>query len=247
VVSRAVVIVAHEGDELADAFERACWRRGHRPLRVDARRLCDRRVRLAAGELAVDGRAVAAVLFRVQPDDSVSVGFADADRPFADRETIAVWLAGAKLPGVIAFNGYDAEAWFRGLGWVVWRERLLEAGVPVTPARFGDGPERGSSVWRPYRVGGERAAPTAATRRALGTASCPAGPRRRHLAVGGGLVAGQVSRTAERAAVTLAAGGIALAEIATDDEDRVVTVDPHPLLATDEAALAAARLAALLR
>lgn len=232
----AVVVGA---DRLARAATDRIREAGVEVLALTGAELADVTVRLHAHEFVVEGRAVRGVLLREPIGAALPAGFAADDWSFVAAEVAATWLAATHLPGLLAVNRLDAEAWFEGGQWPVWRRRL-RGSVDLSFLRFGDSD---ASRWRPYVGGGDRPTPSAAVRRSLGTALANEAVAGSTLFVIGEALGGYPPRPVLEAAQRLRASGLELAAISHDAHGRVVAVDPFPAVPDDLLEPATHRLA----
>lgn len=230
-----------DGDGLAAALARELATRGRQVLHLAGRSLVDavlsiRGERLSVNDLPVDGVAFLA------PPTSLARGLLEpSDDAFVAAEARALWLAALQLESVTVVNRYDADAWFRGAGWPVWRSRLRAAGVPVCPLAVG-GAGRGDWSWLPWTSVRPRAMDSAAGFFMAAAAVSAAVPSQ-HLIVRGRSM-GRGTPLPPRLAAALSAHGIELAEVWLDAKGRVVAVDPAPAPADPDVVAAAADLLA---
>jgi len=224
-----VVIVAERGDLLAALVQNRLEAQGDQVMMVPPGALGGLTVHLADDVFRVEKKRIGGILFRAIPDTTFSDGFEAADRSFCDAEVRALWLAAMHLDPVCALNRYDAAAWFEGPHWPVWRRRLIAGGIPVSPFTFsGDG---SAGWWYPYRSFRPQTPPGPAAGRVLGSATSAAFSAQRTLAVDGEVLSGDGHASALAALRLLTKAGIRLAEVCTDSDGRVLTVDTLPLLA----------------
>ncbi len=187
--------------------------------------LADLSVSLGAAGFQVEGRSIGAVLLREPVGGIAATSFVEEDRGFVSAELSATWLAGAQLGAVRAINCFDAESWFDD-GWSVWNRRLRAASLEMSPLSFGDCDS--ASYWRPYCGGGDRPAPTAAVRRALGTALATAPLSGEAVFACGNAVGRQPPPNVLRASRLLRGGGVQLKSISYDRAGRITAVDAFP-------------------
>ena len=188
--------------------------------------------------LAVDGRAVDAIVFRLSLDLVVAPGFAEDDRAFATDELRAVWAHALSLPSVTTPNrGAAVHSLLRDP--LVWRDQLSAAGVTLAPLTIGRAP--GGARWV-HTDGTLRPLPGATFARVLGVAAVPARRWRRIVCCEGEIEPGverPLATNARRAARVLAAAGAGLTELCVDHLGRVLSVGVHPVVSAARAAWAA--------
>jgi hypothetical protein len=226
-----VCVITEGRDKLAEAVVSALRSRGISSLTLEIQRLCHCQLYLDADSCTVDGFRVGGVLFRASPEASWSEGFAADDRLYCDAELRAAWLAILHLDSVLAINQWDAMMWFEGGEWPTWRRLLIGNGVPVSPFSFGGMDGLGGSHsphWYPYRFGERSPVPGPASQRVLGAPLTVATERHDSLVACGHVLTGQSARI-ESAVQVLASAGLRLASIVTDDEGRVLRVNPRPM------------------
>lgn len=193
---------------------------------------------------SVEGKRVGAILLREMAGAIAPVAFVPDDRGFVLAELSATWLAATQLDGMLVVNRLDAEAWFEGAQWPVWRRRLARGSVGVSPLSFGD--RTPAACWRPYVDGLDRPVPIAAARRALGTALAHAPKVGRALFACGDAIGERPPAAVEHAARLLCRQGVQVASFTYDAAGCVATVDVLPALSDLEAEHVAPRLIALL-
>ncbi len=211
-------------------------------LQVRSYELPDLCVSLRPDSFEVERRRIGAILLREPASAMVPLGFASDDRGFVLAELSATWLAATQLDQVLAINRFDAETWFDDAQWPVWRTRLARSGVQVSPLSFGDSGT--GSCWRPYVGGSDRPVPTAAVRRALGTALAHAPRTGIALFACGDPIGDRPPPPVQEAARSLRGAGVQLKSIAYDAAGRVATVDVLPAVADHEVEPVASRVTA---
>jgi hypothetical protein len=213
-------------------------------LAVRGEQLPELCVSLRPGGFAVEGRRIGAILLREMASAIAPRDFAPDDRGFVHAELSATWLAATQLDGMLVVNRLDAEAWFEGAQWPVWRRRLTRGAVGVSPLSFGD--RTPAACWRPYVDGLDRPVPIAAARRALGTALAHAPKAGRALFACGDAIGERPPAAVEHAARLLCRQGVQVASFTYDADGCVATVDVLPALSDVEVDDVAPRLIALL-
>lgn len=235
-----VVIVDDGTDALAIETTRALRATGIAAKWVAAGDLARVPLRLTTRSAQIDGCHVGVVVFRAEWRSCFAQGFEEADEDFCSAETQAAWLSLLDLGSVLAINKSDPELWFSDMEWPVWRRRLEDAGVPVTPLEVGEATAGDNCHWLLWGGGvagqpGPRAArclAAALTSQRLGDAS---------LWLQGRRIDGAKARTAEAAAAVLASHGAALAEVALAADDSVLSCTCRPVIRSDRALGAAVR------
>lgn len=223
--------MCHHRDTLADSVAGRLQEEGYRVRVTGPGRLADLDVALDEESFWVDGSRVMGLLFRASPHSRFSGGFLESDRSFCDAEAGAVWLAGMHLPSVTTLNRYSAAAWCEGARWSVWRRYFLEENVLSCPLVIGEQGSPGMpSMWLPYSSFRTLAVPGPASRAALAAAVGGCDTVRTALCVCGEIVSGPQLESVEQAALLLEKHGIRLAQISLDDQDRVIHVNPFPLI-----------------
>lgn len=197
-------------------------------------------IHLEQDDFYVNRQLVTGILFRSVPDTTFSEGFALADRRFCDAEIRAVWLAALNLKTILAVNRYDAVAWFEGTNWPIWRRRLLEAEIPVSPFYFGNHLQESNIYWYPYLSTENRPAPGAVTKRMLAPALTQNKPFQENLIVWGNVVFDSNQPYMTDVAKLLENAGIRIALVSTDSNGHILSINTQPMLAnkkiTNEAA-----------
>ena len=223
-----VVVVAESDDLLAALVKTRLEAQGDQVMAVPPGALGSLTVCLEGDVFRVEGQCIGGILFRVIPDMTFSDSFAAADRGFCDAEVRALWLAAMHLDSVCAINRYDAAAWFEGPYWPIWRRRLIAGGIPVSPFTFGGGAQ--GEWWYPYRSHQPQTLPGPISRRVLGSATSAALPAQCILAVNGEVLVGDGHAPVLAALKLLSEAGIRLAEVLTDNDERVLAIDTQPLI-----------------
>jgi hypothetical protein len=227
-LSASVVIVARFGDSLAESVAVELRRRDVSVLRVHASTLADVNMQVTPDCVEIDGRRIEGIFFRSPPAVSFSEEFIAEDRDFCDIELRALWLAAFNTPGILAINRYDAGAWFEGSAWPVWRRLLLRDSIPSTPFRFGEIGVKPSWHWYPYANPSVLPLPGCMMQRTAAIAGSSFKMALRHLVFRQEVITGETHPTVVEVARVLARDGIQFAEIATDEEGRVMFVDTLP-------------------
>ncbi len=216
--------------------------RGVDVVEAGAAELADLTVTVGPESVEAGGVEIGAIVLRTPPGATPAARFTERDRSFAASEVSAAWLAACHAPSVLAVNRLDAEGWFEGPHWPVWRRRLRDAGVELSPLSIGAAAS--GSHWRPYTGRFDRAAPAEPVRRALGTALADGPLTGITLFADGRAAAGGAPEPAARAARLLRDHGLWLVSVAHDSEARVAAIDPFPFVSPDLVDDIAARLAA---
>lgn len=228
--ARSVVVISHSEDKLSSLITAILHTQGIRVLSILPGSLGSRQISLQGDLLCIDSWPIGGVLFRVSPESTFSDEFEVSDQPFCDAEIRAIWLAAINLDSVLAVNKYDAMTWFEGLGWPVWRRKVIHVGIPVSKFLFGDASLQTSHVWYPYTSQQARPVPGYHTKRVLGSALTESTSVQNSLIVGKDIVAGKQTRSIRATAELLADAGIWIAEIATDFNDNILTVNTLPTI-----------------
>ena len=223
-----LVVVAQSEDRVAQRVTRAFAARGGRTRWCAPGRLGGLKVDLTDEAFSIEGEPVRAIFWRVSPDMPLADDFRAEDRAFAASETAAVWIAGQHLPGTMAVNRFDAEAWYSGLRWQYWRDRLAACGVAVTDIRVGDLPLPACWQWSPYTTGEPCDMPEAPARAVMASACHDAVAPLTSVAVCGGIVMAAPHPNVARAAALLDRWGVGLAAIDSDADGRVHRVRVLP-------------------
>ena len=235
-----IVVVAEKADPLARAVVADLPDRGDRVLYVAPADLGSFPVMFGKGIFFARGCVVCGILFRASYDNAFTVDFAEEDQHFSAAEFGALWLTALNCESVLAINRYDAEAWFEGYGWTVWRRRLIKEGIPVSPFSFGEDCTGGPRFWLPYTNTLIRPAPGGMSRRTLGTALTGSKVKQTSLVVCGRVIAGERYPCVVDTMDMLRDEGVRIAEIATDSEERVLFLNTRPAFTdtglTDQAA-----------
>jgi len=225
-----LVIVAPEEDSLARRVSEVVAVRGGRTRWCAPVHLASLSVALTEEQFIVEDETVRAVLWRVSPDMPLADDFCAQDRSFAAAETAAVWIAGNSLPATLAINRFDAEAWYSGLRWHYWRNRLAAAGVAVTDICVGDLALPAGWQWSPYTTGDPCDMPDTPARAVMASACHGAVELVTAVAVCGEIETGASHSNVRLAAALLDAWGVGLAAIDADRDGRVHRVRVLPAL-----------------
>jgi hypothetical protein len=223
-----LVVVAQSEDRLACRVTEVVAARGGRTRWCAPAQLASLSVALNDEAFSVDNEHVRAIFWRVSPDMALAEGFRAEDRAFAASETAAVWIAGNHLPGTLAINRFDAEAWYSGLRWQYWRDRLAASGVAVTDICVGDMALPADWQWSPYTTGEPCEMPEGPARAIMASACHSDVPPLTSVAVCGEVVAASAHSNVQRAAELLDAWGVQLAAIDSDPDGRVHRVRVLP-------------------
>ena len=176
---------------------------------------------------------------RISPEDRVARAYVDEDEGFAQAEIMSALLAVSNQPGVCAINRYSATTWFERGRWPAWRKVLRESGVPLAPVSYGgigEGEDARDRHWRPYTATVPLRIPGPRTSRILGFATTDAEPVGDHLCNCGTIAGATASHPLTHAARVLDDHGIAIARISADEAGRVIVIDDHPRLGSEESA-----------
>lgn len=127
-----VVIIARPCDLLAQLVATSLIYAHVPTCQLDPSDLPDVELEWHGDVITITGQPVRGLLWRTLtcpgPDRPAT---AETDSDSYDPPVTASWLAAASFPSMRAVNAYDAEAWRRGAGWRVWKDRLSRCGVPV--------------------------------------------------------------------------------------------------------------------
>lgn len=225
-----VAVVSSHADSLASEVSATLRARGIRTRDVSPGALGTLHVDLREDVFSIDGQPVGGIFFRSSPDSTFSEGFLADDRSFCDAEIGATWLAALHLESIVAVNRYDAIAWFEGLDWPVWRRRLIEAGIPVSPFGFGEVRAEGPLYWCPYKSCAVEVASDPATRGVLGSAVTSSVHKQTTLMVCNYVIRGEANSNVLDAGKLLHEAGVRLAQIATDLDGRILLVNTQPVI-----------------
>ncbi|MDH3606548.1 MAG: hypothetical protein OER12_06100 [Acidimicrobiia bacterium] len=151
-----VVIVAPPSDFLAQLVAISLMYDHVPTCQLDPSDLDGIELTVCRSGLTINGHEVSGILWR-----------AGTGTRNLDPLTTASWMAAASR--VHAVNAYDPDAWRRGAGWSVWKDRLGERGVPVRPPYGPDpaSPETTSLIACGKVVSGPETEPVAAAAAAL--------------------------------------------------------------------------------
>jgi hypothetical protein len=228
-----LVVVAQSEDRLACRVTEVFAARGGRTRWCAPAQLASLSVELTDEAFRIENEVVRAIFWRVSPDMPLAEEFRAEDRAFAASETAAVWIAGTHLPGTLAINRFDAEAWYSGLRWQYWRDRLAASGVAVTDLCVGDLALPADWLWSPYTTGEPCEMPEAPARAIMASACHGAVVPLTSVAVCGEVVAISPPPNVRRAAELLDAWGVQLAAIDSDPDGRVHRVRVLPAFAEE--------------
>jgi hypothetical protein len=223
-----VVVVAARNDRVAQALMDRLEARYVPVVEYEPQNLSDVEVSLDIERFLVEGKRVSGLLWRVVPAAIFSTDFESSDQPFADAETVAVWLGALHAPHIGAINRYSASVWYGGCQWPVWRNLLRENGVSVSPIHFGCPPAIERLHWIPFAFCALRSVPDPVVAKAMGIATSSATPTSTGLLVDGDVLHPNPSPNLQAAAAALSSIGIGLARITVDERERVLFVDTMP-------------------
>lgn len=212
---------------------------------VPARQLALVPLELDACDAAVAGRRVGALLFRARPGGDFAGGFAERDASFSSSEARAAWLAVMALPTVAVVNRFSAEMCFSFGEWPTWWRRVREAGITTAEIAAGGAEPPADARWLPWG-GGVARVPSRRARRAFGAAMVGAGDIRHSTWCYGEVIAGPDAPAVRAIGGVLASHGVNLALIATTDDGRYVTCNPHATLPAAAIAIASRKIATVL-
>jgi hypothetical protein len=229
-----VAIVSEVTDSLAKAVATSLKVQGVWTEEILPAALGDVRIVLRDDSLFVNGGRMGGIFFRASSDSNFSQGFVTEDRSFSDAEVRATWLAALNLQSIVAINRYDATAWFEGLRWTVWRRKLLQAGIPVCDFTFGDVQTEHNVFWHPYTSDVSQSAPERSICRVLGSAISPSDAKHVSFAVCNQIISGCPKANLLATVRALSDVGVGLAEITTDSDDRILSVNPQPIILEPE-------------
>jgi hypothetical protein len=231
-----IVVISHPEDKLSVLITAILRSQGIRVMHILPGALTSSQISLRSNLLSISGFQIGGVLFRASPETPFSDEFELNDQPFCDAEIRAVLLAALNLESVLAVNKYDAMTWFEGLGWPVWRRKLIHAGIPVSEFQFGESALQESGAWYPYGSQNARAAPGYYTKKALGSALTESVPVQHNFIIGKDIVVGERTVTMIDTAEFLANAGVYIAEVTTDIHDNILTVNTLPTISNDQIA-----------
>jgi hypothetical protein len=174
-------------------------------------------------------KAVASI-FLPSPLTRFIVDFDAADRDFCDAEVRAVWLAIINMDSVATVTRWSPEEWTSLGEWAIWRRRLIEADVPVTPMSFGAVATEDASAerWLPFSSATTHSIPGKLARGSLAPAIARCGVGASAIWCCGEIVAGPDLEPVRRAAAVVAEHRIGLAAITLDDQHRVLACTSRP-------------------
>jgi hypothetical protein len=226
----SVVIVSEFTDTLASAVAVKLQSEGIYVVQTAPYDLGDLRVTLHEDEFIVNDSPVSGILFRSLPNSTLSQGFPIEDRGFCDSELRAVWLAALHLPRILAINRYDAEAWFEAVGWPVWRRKLVEQEIHVSPFVFGGVVQENLRFWHPYTSLLARPVPDNGTVQMLGSALTQSVRQQESLVVCGEVISGEILPVVVDTMNVLEKAGVWIASIATDSDATICSVNTLPTI-----------------
>jgi len=200
--------------------------------------LGDKLVRLHADHFFVDNQLIRGIFFRSPPDSFFSRSFVEEDQRFCDAEIRAVWLAALHLKSILAINQYEAEVWFQGACWPIWRHKLINFKdiIPISPYFFGDiDIERdGSWFWHPYANFHPREPPNPIIRQLLGSALVKIHQPQKNIAICGNIIEGKENSTIQSIMLLLKEMGINFSEIITDINNHLVYINTLPRISDEK-------------
>jgi len=233
-VTPVVAVVDDGRDSLAAHVARLLAARGREVVHVPAAELARARLELSSSGARLNGRPLAAVLFRARLPGWFADGFEAEDAQFCHGETAAAWMAVLDHEPILAINRLDPQLWFTHVEWPAWWKRLEAAGLPVAPVDVG---EVEGGRWLPW-TGGVAQPPGPGAARCFAAATTTRQPERVSVWLRGRHVAGDRSASAQAASCVLADHGAAFAQVAVGADDSIVTCTAHPTVAPDRAAAA---------
>jgi hypothetical protein len=191
--------------------------------------LGDLRIQLGNAGLIVEGAPVGGILWRVFPQTNLSASYPLNDQPFCTAEVGATWLAALNLESVLAINRYSPLMWYNQLRWPAFRWLLHKAKITVSSLHFGSSdPKLGAALWLPYLSGRPLTPFDAEVHAVMGSALTVAQPAHAYILVCGTFLGEDGVGEAEQAARQLDRLGICLAEIRTDHDGKIFSVNPQP-------------------
>lgn len=230
----SILVINHPEDRLSNSIATILQTQGVRVLQILPGALGSKEISLQGDLFCIESEPIRGILFRVPPQSTFSDDFAASDQSFCDAEIRAILLAALNLESMLAINKYDAMTWFEGIGWPTWRRKLIAAGIPVVEFQFGDSDLNGRHVWYPYASLEARLAPGNHSRKMLGSALTEKNPSQTSLIVGREIITGKQSPSILATAELLTNAGACIAEVATDIDDRVVTINTLPSISDVE-------------
>jgi len=225
------MVISYPEDKLASSIMAILRTQGIRVLHTLPGALGSRQITLQCNLLRIDGWTISGVLFRVSPESVFNEEFEVKDQAFCDAELRAIWLAAINLDSILAVNKYDAMAWFEGLSWPTWRRKLIQAQIPVAKFFFGDSELDTQCHWYPYASQEPRTAPGYITKRILGSALTESASTQASFMVGKEVIAGRRSDSILATVQFLVDSGIYIAEIVTDIDDNILSINTQPTTA----------------
>jgi hypothetical protein len=168
-------------------------------------------------------------MWRVFPQTNLSATYSLDDQPFCTAEVGAAWLAALNLESVLAINRYSPLMWYNQLCWPVFRWLLHKAMITVSSFHFGGSdPKLGATQWLPYLSARPLTALDGEVHAVMGSALTVAEPAHAYTLVCGTFLGEDGVGQAKQAARQLDRLGICLAEICTDHDGKIFSVNPHP-------------------
>ncbi len=172
------------------------------------------------------------IIFRTHPGTIFSGSFVEEDRAFCNAEVGAVWLAALQCGSLYAVNRYDALTWFGSGQWLSWNHRLREASIPVAEFSYSTGSEK-HRWWYPYATGTAIEAPQPIVQDLMMSATSNSYPKAKALIAFGSVVNGNHDEITRHSMEMLRQWGIYIAEITTDEENRVLLIDTNPQIGNE--------------
>jgi hypothetical protein len=230
-VGRHALVVADAADPLARIVSGALALRQFTVRDVEAGQLALLPLVLFSERVRVDGHFLDAVAFFTDPTTSFSADFAGEDRDFCDAEVRATWLAIVNSPAVATVTRWRPEEWSSLGEWAVWRRRMIDHGVCVSPMSFGEnGDTSVDATWFPFSSGTAHRIPGLFGRRSLAPAVSGARLAASSIYCCGEIVAGPDTPHVRSAVAVLEQYGTRLAAIMLDEQGRVLMCTSRPAI-----------------
>ena len=223
-----IVLVSNEGDLLSKSLTHRLQRKNVIVHNFSPHDLGNLDVSLSDRYFSIGGNTIQGIFFRISPDSHFSSDFVKEDQQFCDAETRAVWLSALNLESIVTINRYDAVAWFQGIEWDTWRNKIIESEINVSSFVFGDNPTMEGGCWYPYSSSIARDIPGKTTRKILGCALSYSSQIQSNLVVCNHVITGNANVSVSSSSKMLERIGIQLAEITTDVDEHVVTINTIP-------------------
>jgi hypothetical protein len=226
----SILVISHPQDKLSDLITANLYTQGVRTLHFSPGALGSRQISLQRDFLCIDGLPIYGMLLRVSPESTFSDDYEINDQSFCNAEIRAILLAALNLDSMLAVNKYDAMTWFEGLNWPTWRRRLIHADIPVSEFLFGDTTSQTSRVWHPYTSREAMPVPGYHVKRILGSALAESVSAQSSLMIAKEIIAGKRAPSIFATAELLANSGVCIAEIVSDINNNILTVNTLPTI-----------------